>query len=307
MQLDVPVEVEGIRLIADLVAAGAGIAVLPETAVPPVLDGLRTFAIADLPPRQLGLATLKNAPLSLADRAVRDAVLEIVGWTRRGAIRESGDDDGHAGDGQRCAASRRSASKRSDRRPAAASSTRMRPPPGHASSVPVASSVVDARRRAGRAKKRDRVAARSGLPSTTCRSVTGSAPARRAAPATTSGCPTAPCCSACGSTVGDRAVGRSVCASWTTVPCASRGWRNASCQSRVVEADADRRDARGAARVEHRGEVRHLERDVVRAAAVAGEEAREEVVVLGPPHDERLDRSCPSVAVPTRVCTQRKP
>ncbi len=83
VQLDVPVEVEGIRLIADLVAAGAGIAVLPETAVPPNLDGLRTFEIADLPPRQLGLATLKGAPLSLADRAVRDAVLEIVGWTRR--------------------------------------------------------------------------------------------------------------------------------------------------------------------------------------------------------------------------------
>ena len=84
VQLDVPVEVEGIRLIADLVASGAGIAVLPETAVPPVLDGMHTFAISNLPPRQLGLATLKNAPLSLADRAVRDAVLEIVGWTRRG-------------------------------------------------------------------------------------------------------------------------------------------------------------------------------------------------------------------------------
>jgi DNA-binding transcriptional LysR family regulator len=83
VQLDVPVEVEGIRLIADLVAAGAGIAVLPETAVPPNLDGMQTFAIADLPPRQLGLATLKGAPLSLADRAVRDAVLEIVGFTRR--------------------------------------------------------------------------------------------------------------------------------------------------------------------------------------------------------------------------------
>lgn len=83
VQLDVPVEVEGIRLIADLVAAGAGIAVLPETAVPPNLEGLRTFEIADLPPRHLGLATLKGAPLSLADRAVRDAVLEIVGFTRR--------------------------------------------------------------------------------------------------------------------------------------------------------------------------------------------------------------------------------
>lgn len=83
VHLDVPVEVEGIRLIADLVAAGAGIAVLPETAVPPNLENLRTFEIADLPPRQLGLAMLKNAPLSLADRAVRDAVLEIVGFTRR--------------------------------------------------------------------------------------------------------------------------------------------------------------------------------------------------------------------------------
>lgn len=83
VQLDVPVEVEGIRLIADLVASGAGIAILPETAVPPVLDGLRVVDIADLPPRQLGLATLKSAPMSLADRAVRDAVLEIVGWTRR--------------------------------------------------------------------------------------------------------------------------------------------------------------------------------------------------------------------------------
>ena len=83
VQLDVPVEVEGIRLIADLVAAGAGIAVLPETAVPPNLEGLRTFEITDLPRRQLGLATLKGAPLSLADRAVRDAVLEIVGFTRR--------------------------------------------------------------------------------------------------------------------------------------------------------------------------------------------------------------------------------
>ncbi len=83
VQLEVPVEVEGIRLIADLVVAGAGIAVLPETAVPSSLDGIRTFDIVDLPVRQLGLATLKNAPLSLADRAVREAVLGIVGWTRR--------------------------------------------------------------------------------------------------------------------------------------------------------------------------------------------------------------------------------
>ena len=45
--------------------------------------GCASCEIADLPPRRLGLATLKSAPMSIADRAVRDAVLEIVGWTRR--------------------------------------------------------------------------------------------------------------------------------------------------------------------------------------------------------------------------------
>lgn len=83
VHLEVPVEVEGIRLIADLVAAGAGVAVLPETAIPPTLEGMQTFEIVGLPRRQLGLATLKGTPMSLADLAVRDAVLSIVGFTRR--------------------------------------------------------------------------------------------------------------------------------------------------------------------------------------------------------------------------------
>ncbi len=34
VELRVPIEVEGIRLIADLVASGAGVSILPETAVP---------------------------------------------------------------------------------------------------------------------------------------------------------------------------------------------------------------------------------------------------------------------------------
>jgi len=78
VHLDVRVEVEGIRLIADLVASGVGIAVLPQTAMPPELRDLRTFRIAGMPPRRLGLVAHKQVPLSLADRAVRQTVLRIV-------------------------------------------------------------------------------------------------------------------------------------------------------------------------------------------------------------------------------------
>src|SRR5262249_23032651 len=41
VELRVPIEVEGIRLIADLVAAGTGVSILPETAVPDDQRGLR--------------------------------------------------------------------------------------------------------------------------------------------------------------------------------------------------------------------------------------------------------------------------
>ena len=80
--LQVPVEVEGIRLIADLVAAGAGVSVLPETAIPPELASVVIFSIADLPQRRLALISPKASPLSLADRAVRETVLQIVAATR---------------------------------------------------------------------------------------------------------------------------------------------------------------------------------------------------------------------------------
>ncbi len=79
--LPVPVEVEGIRLIADLVAAGAGVSVLPETAIPPELTSVEIFAIADLPPRRLALISPNASPLSLADQAVRETVLQIVAAT----------------------------------------------------------------------------------------------------------------------------------------------------------------------------------------------------------------------------------
>jgi LysR family nitrogen assimilation transcriptional regulator len=41
-ELRVPIEVEGIRLIADLVASGAGVSILPETAIPNDHPGVRT-------------------------------------------------------------------------------------------------------------------------------------------------------------------------------------------------------------------------------------------------------------------------
>jgi DNA-binding transcriptional LysR family regulator len=76
--LAVPIEIEGIRLIADMVAAGGGVSVLPETAIPPELHGVRRIALAGVPPRRLGLVTARDAQLSLADRAVRDSVLRLV-------------------------------------------------------------------------------------------------------------------------------------------------------------------------------------------------------------------------------------
>jgi len=78
ISLAVPIEIEGIRLIADMVAAGGGVSVLPETAIPPELQGVRRVSLAGVPPRRLGLVTARDAQLSLADRAVRDSVLRLV-------------------------------------------------------------------------------------------------------------------------------------------------------------------------------------------------------------------------------------
>lgn len=78
VELEVPIEIEGVRLIGDLVAAGAGVSILPETAIPEDAPGLRTVAIDGLPPRRLVLVTRRDAQLSRADRAVREQVLAMV-------------------------------------------------------------------------------------------------------------------------------------------------------------------------------------------------------------------------------------
>lgn len=76
--LDVRIEVEGVRLINDLVAAGLGVSILPQTAAPLDVPAVRDVAIADMPPRRLALVQTRNAYHSLADRAVRDGIIRIV-------------------------------------------------------------------------------------------------------------------------------------------------------------------------------------------------------------------------------------
>jgi DNA-binding transcriptional LysR family regulator len=78
VELRVPIEVEGVRLIADLVAAGAGVSILPETAVPDDHGGVRHLRIARMPPRRLALVTARGVQLSLADKAVHDVVRALV-------------------------------------------------------------------------------------------------------------------------------------------------------------------------------------------------------------------------------------
>jgi LysR family transcriptional regulator, nitrogen assimilation regulatory protein len=78
VRLRVPIEVEGIRLIADLVAADTGVSIVPETAVPVDNLALRSVRIAAMPPRRLALVTARGVQLSLADEAVQDVVRELL-------------------------------------------------------------------------------------------------------------------------------------------------------------------------------------------------------------------------------------
>ena len=78
LALNVPLEVEGIRLIADMVAAGDFASIIPETALPPDLGELRSLAIARMPPRRLAIVSARDTQLSLADRAVRESVERLV-------------------------------------------------------------------------------------------------------------------------------------------------------------------------------------------------------------------------------------
>jgi LysR family transcriptional regulator, nitrogen assimilation regulatory protein len=75
--LHVPIEVEGIRLIGDLVAAGAGLSIVPEAAIT-AHAAVRQVAIARMPPRRLALVRARGAQLTLADQAVHDVVERLV-------------------------------------------------------------------------------------------------------------------------------------------------------------------------------------------------------------------------------------
>jgi DNA-binding transcriptional LysR family regulator len=77
VDLRVGVEVEGIRLIGDLVAAGAGVSIVPETAIPDDA-GVERVAVSSIPPRRLALVRARGVQLSLAEQAVHDAVARHV-------------------------------------------------------------------------------------------------------------------------------------------------------------------------------------------------------------------------------------
>lgn len=75
-------EVDGMRLLASLVVAGFGAAVLPASAVPPVPPGAhepwRVIAVEGLEPRRVGLAQRRRGLLSSPAVAVRDLLVDVV-------------------------------------------------------------------------------------------------------------------------------------------------------------------------------------------------------------------------------------
>ncbi len=75
-------EIDGMRLLASLVIAGFGAAVLPASAVPPVPDGSarpwKVVGVDGLEPRTVGLSQRRRVLLSSPAAAVRDLLLEVV-------------------------------------------------------------------------------------------------------------------------------------------------------------------------------------------------------------------------------------
>ncbi len=83
IRLKARAEVDGMRLLASLVIAGFGAAVLPASAIPPVPDGAtppwKVIAVDGLQPRSVGLAHRRRGLLSSPAAAVRDLLVEVVG------------------------------------------------------------------------------------------------------------------------------------------------------------------------------------------------------------------------------------
>jgi LysR family hydrogen peroxide-inducible transcriptional activator len=75
-------EVDGMRLLASLVIAGFGAAILPASAVPPVPEGAtrpwQVITVQGLEPRTVGLAQRRRGLLSSPAAAVRELLLEVV-------------------------------------------------------------------------------------------------------------------------------------------------------------------------------------------------------------------------------------
>ena len=77
-ELASPVEVDGVRLIVDIVADGFGVTALPTTALPSDRRALRVFPVAGMPRRRLVHISSREVQLSLADQAVRSALETLV-------------------------------------------------------------------------------------------------------------------------------------------------------------------------------------------------------------------------------------
>lgn len=79
VQLRARAELDGLRLIASLVMAGQGAALLPATAVPPPLQGAtRPVPVAGLPRRAVGVAQRRRGLPSAATRALLEVLDEVV-------------------------------------------------------------------------------------------------------------------------------------------------------------------------------------------------------------------------------------
>lgn len=78
VELDVPVNCEGIRLLPRLVRSGVGCSILPLTALPDEQSVFTVYPIKDLPPRHLAVISAKDAVLSMAERVVRDVIIRLA-------------------------------------------------------------------------------------------------------------------------------------------------------------------------------------------------------------------------------------
>lgn len=78
VELEVPVNCEGIRLLPRLVRSGVGCSILPMTALPDYTEIFTVYPIKDLPPRHLALVSAKDAVLSMAERVVSDVIIRLA-------------------------------------------------------------------------------------------------------------------------------------------------------------------------------------------------------------------------------------